>query len=405
MKKILIFGCNEVTDAVLPILCADTRYANEICIASGDKACCDVLKKKYSNLPVRITTARADVNNESGIKMMLSIISPDLIVNLEKPELTMNVMKIALFQGADYIDTTLYQWENKEILSKQFELFGDFRSKGSTAVTGCALNPAVITSLARSAAKSRLDSVEEVDVFEVNLKSTAPVSNIKELLNSVEFKAKEEKAVCIRNGATEEIEPLSLKIRREVPDVGVRTMYLLNNPIVEDFLKEIPEVPNVRYFSTFKRKSTTVIDTLRDVGMLSDTPVEIDGVKIAPIDFLSKVMPVSSESEEVTGKSAAGVFISGMKDGAPRCVMACASKDNEACREEHGVGVNAHYDALALAAGIKLICTEKWKRAGVYTPSAFDPDLLLDIMRKDGFKYSLADAEPIKIDMGDDSDE
>ena len=193
MKKILIFGCNEVTDAVLPILCADTRYANEICIASGDKACCDILKKKYSNLPVRITTARADVNNESGIKMMLSIISPDLIVNLEKPELTMNVMKIALFQGADYIDTTLYQWENKEILSKQFELFGDFRSKGSTAVTGCALNPAVITSLARSAAKSRLDSVEEVDVFEVNLKSTAPVSNIKELLNSVEFKAKEEK--------------------------------------------------------------------------------------------------------------------------------------------------------------------------------------------------------------------
>lgn len=405
MKKILIFGCNEVTDAVLPVLCADTRYVNEICLASGDKACCDVLKKKYAHLPVRITTARADVNNESGTKMMLSIISPDIIVNLEKPDLCMKVMKIALFQGADYIDTTLYQWENKDFLSKQFELFGDFRSKGCTAVTGCALNPAVITSLARSAAKSRLDSIEEADVFEVNLKSSAPVSNIKELLNSVEFKAKEEKAVCIRNGATEEVEPLSLKIKREIPYVGVRTMYLLNNPIVEDFLKEIPEVPNVRYFSTYRRKSTAVIDTLREVGMLSDTPVEIDGVKIAPIDFLSKVMPVSSEAEEVTGKSSAGVFLSGIKDGAPRCVMAYASLDNEDCKAEHGVGVNAYFDALALAAGIKLLCTEKWKKAGVYTPCAFEPDLLLDIMRKDGFKYSLTDAEPINIDMGDDSDE
>ncbi len=405
MKKILIFGCNEVADAVLGILCSDTRYASEICLASGDKACCDVLKKKYANLPVRITTARADVNNEAGTKMMLSIIQPDIIVNLEKPELTMKVMKIALFQGADYIDMTLVDWERKDFLSQQFELFSDFRSKGLTAIAGCSLNPAVITSLARSAAQSRLDKTEEANIFEINLKSSVAVSNIKELLNSVEYKAKEEKAVCIRNGAADEVEPLSMKIKREIPDVGVRTMYMLNNPIVEDFLKEIPEVPNVRYFAPFRRKSTAMIDTLRDAGMLSDVPVEIEGVKIAPIDFLCKVMPVPSDSEEITGKSAAGVFVSGIKDGAPRCVMACAAMDNEECREKNGINVNSFYDALALAGGVKLLCTEKWKRAGVYTACAFEPDLLLDIMRKDGFKYTLSDAEPINIDMGEDSDE
>ncbi len=405
MKKVLIFGCNEVTDALLSVLCSDIRYVSEICLVSEDKACCDVLKKKYSSLPVRITTARADINNETSTKMMLSIIQPELIVNLEKPELCMKLMKIALFQGASYIDTTLYQWEDKELLSKQFELFGEFRNKGLTAVTGCSFNPGVITSLVRSVARSRLDSMDEVNIFEVNLKASAPVTNIKEFINSVEYKAKEEKVVLIKNGTSEEVAPLSLKIRREIPDVGARTMYLLNNLIVEDFLKEIPEVPNVRYFSTYKRKSTALIDTLKDVGMLSDTPIEIEGVKIAPIDFLSKVMPVASDAGEVTGKSAAGVFVSGIKDGQERCVMAHASMDNEECRREHGVGVNVFFDALALAAGIKLMSTDKWEKAGVYTPCAFEPDLLLDIMRKDGFKYSLTDAEPLNIDLGDDSDE
>ena len=92
MKKVLIFGCNEVTDALLSVLCSDIRYVSEICLVSEDKACCDVLKKKYSSLPVRITTARADINNETSTKMMLSIIQPELIVNLEKPELCMKLL-------------------------------------------------------------------------------------------------------------------------------------------------------------------------------------------------------------------------------------------------------------------------------------------------------------------------
>ena len=120
MRKILIFGCTKVTEAIVPLLCSDISIANEICIASGDKADCDVLRKKYSDLPVRITTARADVNNEAGTKMMLSIIQPDLIVNLEPAPLSTKVMKIALYQGADYIDASLDEWNKGDFLSKQF---------------------------------------------------------------------------------------------------------------------------------------------------------------------------------------------------------------------------------------------------------------------------------------------
>ena len=79
MKKILIIGCTEVTDVIVPLLCKDPASVSELNIASLDKAECDEYRKKYAGGPVRITTARMDVKNAAGSKMMLSITQPELI--------------------------------------------------------------------------------------------------------------------------------------------------------------------------------------------------------------------------------------------------------------------------------------------------------------------------------------
>lgn len=397
MKKILIFGCTKVTEAIVPLLCSDISIASEICIASGNKADCDALRKKYSDLPVRITTARADVNNEAGTKMMLSIIQPDLIVNLEPAPLSMKVMKIALYQGADYIDAALCDWNKGDFLSKQFELFSDFRSKDITAVVGCVIDPAVLTTLVRSAADD-FDKIEEVNVIDINMRASSGPANIKELLSSSDFKAKDEKAVCIEEGKKKEYDPLSVTIDGEIPEFGSDKLYLLNDPIAEDIQKEIPEIPSIRYFSTYKERSTEMIDTLRECGMLSDVPVEIDGVKIAPIDFLTKVMPAPKE-EKITGKSIIGVIISGKKDNEDKTILMYAEGDNEECTTKYGVDVASYFDALTIVAGIKLLCLNKWKKPGVFSACAFEPQLLTDALKKLGFKYSTVDTQPIKTEI------
>ena len=399
MRKILIFGCTKVTEAIVPLLCSDISIANEICIASGDKADCDVLRKKYSDLPVRITTARADVNNEAGTKMMLSIIQPDLIVNLEPAPLSTKVMKIALYQGADYIDASLDEWNKGDFLSKQFELFGEFREKGITGIVGCVVDPSLITTIIRKAAEDDFDKIEEVDVFGVNMHTSTCSCAIKKLLESPDLKAKQEKAVCIEAGEKKEYDPLAVKIEGGIEELTEDDLFLLNDPITEDIRKEIPDIPTVRYFSTYKEKSTDVLDTLRDCGMLSDVPVEVaEGVKIAPIDFLAKVMPAPKE-EKITGNSIAAVVITGKKDGADKSVLMYSKDDNEGCIAKNGVEVASYLDALMIVAGIRLICLNKWKKPGVFTASAFDPQLLIDALKKLGLRYSVTDTQPIKLEI------
>ena len=102
MKKVLILGCNAITEFIVPRL-TGLATISEIIIASRDKAECDELRKKYSGKGARITTARVDLDNEQGTKMMLSITNPDLIVNLAPAELSLKVMKLALEAGTDYI--------------------------------------------------------------------------------------------------------------------------------------------------------------------------------------------------------------------------------------------------------------------------------------------------------------
>ncbi|MBQ4270817.1 MAG: saccharopine dehydrogenase NADP-binding domain-containing protein, partial [Clostridiales bacterium] len=371
MKKILIIGCTEVTDVIVPLLCKDPASVSELSIASLDKAECDEYRKKYAGSPVRITTARMDVKNTAGSKMMLSITQPELIINLTPPELSITVMKLALDIGADYIDNELYEWNQSNLLSKQFENFTNFRVKNLMAICGCAFNPSALTAFVRLAKEKRFDEITSADILEVNMKSANEVSDIRDIVDSMDFQAETEKAILIEDGKKKEVAPLSVKIEVDLPGSGKKELFILNDPIVEDFVMEIPEVPNVRYFSTFEKKTDERIELLKETGMLSKEPIEIaEGVKIAPIDFLAKVMPVDHKKSVPTGVSETAVIISGLNKGEEKTVRVQVSMDNTECFEENGVSVAAFFDAIALLAGVKLICRGKWKKAGVFSVCA-----------------------------------
>ncbi len=401
MKKILIIGCTEVTDVIVPLLCKDPASVSELNIASLDKAECDEYRKKYAGGPVRITTARMDVKNAAGSKMMLSITQPELIINLTPPELAPTVMKLALEIGADYIDNELYEWNQSNLLSKQFENFTNFRVKNLMAICGCAFNPSAITSFVRLAQEKRFDEITSADILEVNMKSSNEVSDIRDIVDSMDFQAETEKAILIEDGKKKEVAPLSVKAEADLPGCGKKDLVILNDPIVEDFIMEIPEVPNVRYFSTFEKKTDERIELLRETGMLSKDPIEIaEGVKIAPIDFLAKVMPVDHKKSVPQGISETAVLLSGTHKGSEKTIMIHVSMDNSECFEQNGVSVASFFDAIALLAGVKLICRGKWKKAGVFSVCGFDPEQFLDAMKKEGFRYEIKDAEPLKISSG-----
>ncbi|MCQ2532813.1 MAG: saccharopine dehydrogenase NADP-binding domain-containing protein [Saccharofermentans sp.] len=394
MKKIVLLGCNDKTRAIVPILCKDASIASEICIASRDKSKCDEIRLKYQGSPVRISTARVDLNNESGTRMMLSIAQPDMLVNLTEASFSPIIMKLCLEIGVPYVDGTLFDIGAGDLLSKQFEFFGDFRKKNLTAVVGCDFNPAGITTLVRSSMEDDFDSIDSADIVEMAPKTVAKKMSIKELVEFTDEGESSLSASYIEDGKRVDLEDSTIKVVCKLPDNEEQTFWGKDNIIVEDFLKELPDVPTVRYYSTAvdNKPDTSILDELSKFGLLSKKPIEIEGVKIAPLDFISKLLenydsdaPKNSEkSAHKADKYGMGIILSGKKNGEPKTSMIYI-KDVAKC------------NAYAVIAGIRSVANKKWNRAGVFTPCAFKPSIMLESMKRDGFSYEMFDIAPIEV--------
>ncbi len=401
MKKVLVLGCNDVTKILLPELCREENDITDICLAAKDKAECNEYRKKLAGGRVRITTAGVDVTNKDATMMMVRIFGPELIVNLLPDELSIDVMRIALEIGASYIDSALLPDTSGTLLSKQFELFGEFRDKKLTAVVGCSYNPAVITSVVRRALKTSFDSIDSVDVLEVG--TASEFSEYKDPLGLGSGEEKLEDAVAIEGGKPVKKKALSVKTVRELPDTGKKTFYMMSNKVVDDFLKEIPEIGNVRYFSPYTEgdsaRDDEMIEVLKKAGMFSEEEIEIKGVKISPKEFIMKMMPAERKQVKPHGLTATGIVISGKRGGNDRTALHFAAADNDECFRKHGIYVDSYLEATAMLAGVKLMMNLRWQKAGVFTPCAFEPEMLLDTIKEGGFEYSeTRDAEPVTLE-------
>lgn len=372
MKKILILGCNGITDFIVPRLMG-LATISEIIIASRDKAECDELRKKYSGKGPRITTARVDMENEQGTKMMLSITNPDLIVSLVPAKYSLTVMKLALGTGADYIDGALYDWGDGDLLSKQFGMFSDFRASAKMAVTGCALNPGIMTSLVRIAMRDDFDSVSSAQVLEVNLSPEDPA---------------ESDAVMIENGEKKVVKAMSERVDLDenYGEFKGKKLFLADSPVTQDFLKEIPGVPNVKcYVSREVEEEPDFTEELTKLGMLSEEPIEVfPGVMISPKQFWEKYRASMKKEVKLSGACGAGVIVEGRYRGEDKREFIYFTGDNDETTKAYNISGKMLFDAYALLSGITLICSGRWLKSGVFTPSAFEPDLFINGIKSAG---------------------
>ena len=136
---------------------------------------------------------------------------------------------------------------------------------------------------------------------------------------------------------------------------------------------------------------------LEKVGMLSRTPVDVGGVKISPFDYLNKVMPKEESKATGKGSSGIGIVITGIIKGKEQTNMFYASVDNSMVPEKYGFGSTEYLDAVTMLAGTILMCTDKWDKAGVYSPNAYDPSLLMDIMKDQGIEFAVSKVAPVSM--------
>ena len=139
---------------------------------------------------------------------------------------------------------------------------------------------------------------------------------------------------------------------------------------------------------TFGDEYLTHLRVLQNVGMTRIDPVEFQGQKIVPIQFLKALLPdPASLAENYTGKTSIGCIIEGKKDGKPKKVFLYNICDHHECYEEVRAQAVSYTTGVPAAVGAEMIVTGKWRRPGVWHTEQLDAVPFLDRLGKSGLPW------------------
>jgi saccharopine dehydrogenase-like NADP-dependent oxidoreductase len=131
-----------------------------------------------------------------------------------------------------------------------------------------------------------------------------------------------------------------------------------------------------------------VLKTIKMLGLDNKNPVRVGPVKVAPRDVVAACLPDPAHlGDRMFGKTCAGTWVRGMKNGKPRQVYLYQVADNETCMKKYGVQAVVWQTAVNPVIAMELIERGIWKGAGVFGPEAFDPDPFMEQMAGYDFPY------------------
>ena len=126
------------------------------------------------------------------------------------------------------------------------------------------------------------------------------------------------------------------------------------------------------------------------LGLDSKEPIKVKGVTVAPRDVVAACLPDPAHlGDRMSGKTCAGTWIKGRKDGKPREVYMYQVADNEECMKKWDCQAVVAQTAFNAVIGMDLLEHGIWKGVGVLGPEAFAPEPFMEKMADYGFPYGI----------------
>ena len=389
MGKALIIGAGGVASVAVHKCCQNSDAFEEICIASRTKAKCDALKEKLAGGKTKITTAQVDADKTDELISLIEREKPDVVLNLALPYQDLTIMDACLATKTHYVDTANYEPEDtaKFEYKWQWEYNDRFKEAGITALLGSGFDPGVTGVFSAYALKHHFDEINYIDILDCNAGDHGYpfATNFNPEINIREVSAK---GSYWENGKWVETEPMEIKRVYNFPEVGEKDMYLLHHEELESLAINIPGIRRIRFFMTFGESYLRHLKCLENVGMTSIEPIEFEGKKIIPLQFLKAVLPdPASLGSRTKGKTNIGCIFRGKKDGKEKTYYLYNVCDHEACYKEVGSQAVSYTTGVPAMIGAMLVMNGTWKGAGVYNIEQFDPDPFMDALNRWGLPW------------------
>ena len=419
MSRLLVIGCGGVAQVAIRKCCQNSDIFTELCIASRTKSKCDELKEKLEGkTKTVVTTAELDADDVSAVKALIGSYKPDVVLNVALPYQDLTIMDACLECGVHYVDTANYEPEDtddpewRKIYEKRcrelgFSAYFDyswqwaydqrFKDAGLTALLGTGFDPGVTSVFTAYAQKHYFDEIHTIDILDCNggdhgypfATNFNPEVNLREVSAPGSY---------WEDGHWVEIPAMSIKREYNFPEVGEKDMYLLHHEEIEALAKNIPGVKRIRFFMTFGQSYLTHMKCLENVGMLSTSPVDFNGQKIVPIQFLKALLPdPASLGPRTVGKTNIGCIFTGIKDGKEKTIYIYNVCDHQECYREVESQAISYTTGVPAMIGTALVASGIWNKRGALTTDEFDPDPYMDMLNKFGLPW-VVDENPATVE-------
>jgi saccharopine dehydrogenase (NAD+, L-lysine-forming) len=395
VAKVLIIGAGGVGNVVVHKCAQAAEVFDEIVLASRTKSKCDAIAAKLSR---PIVTEQVDADDVDQMVALIQKHSPDLVLNVALPYQDLPIMDACLEAGVDYLDTANYEPidEAKFEYSWQWNYRDSFEDAGIMALLGSGFDPGVTNVFCAYAQKHYFDEIHTIDIVDCNAGEHGhpfatnfnPEINIREIT---------QKGRYWEDGVWKEIEPMSVSMDIDFPEVGVRKGYLLYHEEEESLVENIIGLKRIRFWMTFGEAYINHLQVLQNVGMTSIEPVEFEGQKIVPLQFLKAVLPdPGSLGTNYKGKTCIGCIFNGVKDGKAKNMMIYNVCDHAECYKETGAQAVSYTTGVPAMIGAKMMLTGQWKKAGVWNMEQFDPDPFMDALNQYGLPWKILEGKTLE---------
>lgn len=399
MGKALIIGCGGVASVAIHKCCQNSEVFEEIVIASRTKSKCDALKAKLGAGKTKISTAQVDADNVDELIALIREHKPDVVLNLALPYQDLTIMDACLATKTHYVDTANY--EPKDTAKFEYKWQWAYRERfekaGITALLGCGFDPGVTGVFCAYAMKHYFDEIHTIDILDCNGGDHGYpfATNFNPEINIREVSAK---GSYWENGKWVETEPMEIKREYGFEGVGKKDMYLLHHEELESLGLNIKGIRRIRFFMTFGQSYLTHLKCLENVGMTSIEPIDYNGMKIVPLQFLKAVLPdPASLGPRTKGKTNIGCIMNGVKDGKPVSYYVYNICDHQECYREVGSQAISYTTGVPAMIGAMLVMQGVWRKPGVYNVEEFDPDPFMDALNKWGLPWK-ENFDPVQVD-------
>ena len=403
-RNVLIIGAGGVAQVAAHKCAQHNDQLGDLHIASRKIAKCeaiiDSVRAKGSLKVDGVFQAhQVDAMDSAAVAALIRSTGVQIVINLGSAFVNMSVLEACIETGAAYMDTAIH--EDPLTICEQPPWYANHewkrrdrcREAGVTAILGIGFDPGVVSAYARLAEDRFLDTIESVDIVDINAGGHGRyfATNFDPEVNFREFTGT---VYSWQQGQWQQNKMFEVSQTWDLPVVGQQTAYLTGHDELHSLQARYPQA-DLRFWMGFGEHYINVFTVLNNLGLLSEQPIQTaEGVEVVPLKVVKAVLPdPASLAPTYSGKTCIGDVVKGLKDGQAHEVFIYNVADHEEAYAEVGSQGISYTAGVPPVVAALLIADGTWDVATMVNVEELDPVPFLTRMDQMGLTTRVRDAQ------------